>query len=199
MRRLPTFIENKIPRLAQQLSAAGGLLFFEYRAEVAPRPYYFPERKRMLNGLSELTVIFEASEKSGSLINARLAVKQDPDTCAVLGPVTSPLSMGCHRLFRQGAVLVICVAEVAEELGWSLARSANVNEPARDERALTGLSAEACQVISEQSRQFDEIVGFLGSDPQQVSQCLMELQPGGFVRQGSDGYIRVLQHCRRST
>ena len=107
MRGLPTFIENKIPRLAQQLSAAGGLLFFEYRAEVTPRPYYFPERKRMLNGLSELTVIFEASEKSGSLINARLAVKQDPDTCAVLGPVTSPLSMGCHRLFRQGGVLVI--------------------------------------------------------------------------------------------
>ena len=192
MRGLPTFIQNKIPRLAQQLSAAGGLLLFEYLAEVAPRPYYFPERKRLLNGLSELTVLFEASEKSGSLINARLAVKQGSDTRAVLGPVTSPLSVGCHRLFRQGAVLVICVAEVAEELGWSLARSANVREPARDERALTGLSAEACQVISEQSRQFDEVVALVSGAPQQVSQCLMEPQLVGFVRQGSDGYIRVL-------
>ena len=132
MRGLPTFIQSKIPRLAQQLSAEGGLLLFEYLAEVALRPYYFPEGKRLLNGLSELTVLFEASEKSGSLINARLAVKQGPYTCAVLGPVTSPLSVGSHRLFRQGAVLVICVAEVAEELGWSLARSANATELARD-------------------------------------------------------------------
>ena len=179
-------------QLAQQLLAAGGLLVSEYPTEVAPRPYHFPERNRIISGLSELTVLVEASEKSGSLITARLALEQGRDVCAVPGPATSPLSGGCHRLIRQGAALVTSVAEVAEELGWSLARSVDATEPAHNESALTGLSAEVCQVISEQSRQFDEIVASVGSDPQKVSQCLMELQLSGFVRQGSDGYIRVL-------
>ena len=84
------------------------------------------------------------------------------------------------------------VTEVAEELGWSLARPADATEPAHNESALTGLSAEVCQAISDQSRQFDEVVALVSGDPQQVSQCLMEPQLVGFVRQGSDGYIRVL-------
>ena len=78
------------------------------------------------SGLSELTLLVEAREKSGSLITARLAVEQGRDACAVPGPATTPLSVGCHRMISQGAVLVIRVAEVAEDLGWSLARSANV-------------------------------------------------------------------------
>ena len=179
-------------QLAQQLLAAGGLLVSEYPTEVAPRPYHFPERNRIISGLSELTVLVEASEKSGSLITARLALEQGRAVCAVPGPPTSPLSGGCHRLIRQGAALVTSVAEVAEELGWSLARSVDATEPAHNESALTGLSAEVCHAISDQSRQFDEIVALVSGDPQQVSQCLMELQLGGFVRQGSDGYIRVL-------
>ena len=84
-------------QLAQQLLAAGGLLVSEYPTEVAPRPYHFPERNRIISGLSELTVLVEASEKSGSLITARLALEQGRDVCAVPGPPTSPLSGGCHR------------------------------------------------------------------------------------------------------
>ena len=79
-------------QLAQQLLAAGGLLVSEYPTEVAPRPYHFPERNRIISGLSELTVLVEASEKSGSLITARLALEQGRDVCSVPGPATSPLS-----------------------------------------------------------------------------------------------------------
>ena len=112
--------------LAQQLLAAGGPLVFEYSTGVAPRSYHFPERSRIISGLSELTVLVKVSEKSGSLITARLAVEQGRNACVVPGPLTSPLSVGCHRLIRQGSVLVIRVAEVAEELGWSFARLADV-------------------------------------------------------------------------
>ena len=106
--------------------AAGGPLVFEYSTGVAPRSYHFPEQSRIISGLSELTVLVKVSEKSGSLITARLAVEQGRNACVVPGPLTSPLSVGCHRLIRQGSVLVIRVAEVAEELGWSFARLADV-------------------------------------------------------------------------
>ena len=82
----------------------------------------------MISGLSELTLLVEASEKSGPLITARLALEQGRDVYAVPGPLIG----GCHRLIRHRATLVTCVAEVAEELGWSLARSANATELARD-------------------------------------------------------------------
>ena len=177
---------------AQQLSATGSLFVFKYLTEVALHPYYSSEQKRIINSQSELTGLVEASEKSGSCVTARLALEQGRDVCAVPGPVTRPLNGECHRLIRQGTVLVSRVAEVAEELGWSLARSANVTEPTRDERVLAGLSAELYQVISEQSGHCDESFAFVGSDPQQLSQCLIELQLGKFVRQVSDGYIRVL-------
>ncbi len=97
-------------QLAQQLLAAGGLLVSEYPTAVAPRPYHFPERNRIISGLSALTVLAEASVKSGSLITARLALEQGRDVCAVPGSVTSPLSGGCHRLIRQGAALITSVA-----------------------------------------------------------------------------------------
>jgi DNA processing protein len=180
-------------RLALELLAAGGLLISEYPAEVTPRPYHFPERNRIISGLSEMTVLVEASEKSGSLITARLALEQGREVCAVPGPATSPLSAGCHRLIRQGAALVTNVSEVAQELGWSLSDTPALDHAvAAAEPSMTGLSAQICRVISGESKQFDEIVALVRSDPQQVSQCLMELQLSGFVRQGADGYIRVL-------
>lgn len=190
-------------RLAHELLAAGGLLISEYPAAVTPRPYHFPERNRIISGLSEMTVLVEASEKSGSLITARLALEQGREVCAVPGPATSPLSAGCHRLIRQGAALVTNVSEVAQELGWSLSDTPAVDHAvagspstssggAAAEPSITGLSAEICRVISGESKQFDEIVALVRTDPQQVSQCLMELQLSGFVRQGADGYIRVL-------
>ena len=119
------------------------------------------------------------------------------------GPATSPLSAGCHRPIRQGAALVTNVSEVAQELGWSLSGTPAVDHAvagspstssggAAAEPSITGLSAEICGVISGESKQFDEIVALVRTDPQQVSQCLMELQLSGFVRQGAYGYIRVL-------
>ena len=94
-------------------------------------------------------------------------------------------------------------SEVAEELGWSLSETVAFDKNVADSAApssegavvgppMTGLSAEICGEISAQSKQFGEIVALVGRDPQQVSQCLMELQLSGFVRQGADGYICVL-------
>ena len=89
-------------RLVQELLAADGLLISECPAQVSPRPYHFPERNRIISGLSEMTVLVEASDKSGSLFTVRLALEQGREVCAVPGLATSSLSAGCHRLIRQG-------------------------------------------------------------------------------------------------
>ena len=180
--------------LAKAILSAGGLLMSEYPPGMEPRPYQFPERNRLISGLSELTVLVEAGVKSGSLITARLALEQGRDLCAVPGPALSPASAGCHRMIRQGAALVTSVEEIAEEMGGLPEPTPMAGHPATGHSSLppNETSVQILEAIAEEPRQLDEIVVLIGQDPQQVSQCLMELQLSGFVRQGPDGYIRLL-------
>ena len=180
--------------LAKAILRAGGLLMSEYPSGMGPRPYQFPERNRLISGLSELTVLVEAGVKSGSLITARLALEQGRDLCAVPGPALSPLSAGCHRMIRQGAALVTCVEEIAEEMGGLPEPALATGQPAIENSAPppSETSAQILEAIAAEPRQLDEIAVLIGRDPQPVSQCLMELQLSGVVRHGPDGYIRLL-------
>jgi DNA processing protein len=77
----------------------------------------FPQRNRIITGMSLGVIIVEASDRSGALISARHAMEHGREVYAVPGPVTSRMSRGCHRLIRDGAKLVENVDDVLEELG----------------------------------------------------------------------------------
>ncbi len=93
-----------------------GCLLSEYPPRTEPKPYFFPQRNRIIAGLAELTIVVEAREKSGSLITADCALEQGKDVYAVPGRVTDPLSGGCNRLIRQGAGIVLSVDDLLREL-----------------------------------------------------------------------------------
>ena len=108
-------------------------------------------------------------------------------------PPRSPLSAGCHRMIRQGAALVTCVEEIAEEMGLP------EPTPTPGERAIADLSSplheasvQILDAIAAKPRQLDEIAALIDRDSRRVGQCLMQLQLSGFVRRGPDGYIRLL-------
>jgi DNA processing protein len=102
--------------LAAEIRRAGALLS-ENPPRYAPKSGMFPQRNRLITGLSLGVIVVEAADRSGALISAQHAMEQGREVFAVPGRVDSRASRGCHRLLREGAKLVECVEDVLEELG----------------------------------------------------------------------------------
>ncbi|WP_027414584.1 DNA-processing protein DprA [Aneurinibacillus terranovensis] len=104
--------ENKA--LAMEIKEKG-LMISEYPPGTQPKKGFFPERNRLISGLSLGTIVVEAASRSGSLITSDMAADQGRDVFAVPGSIHSPKSAGCHYLIQQGAKLVQTIYDVLEE------------------------------------------------------------------------------------
>lgn len=103
-------------RLAQRIIDNRGLIISEYPPKTKPTRYSFPERNRIIAGLSEAVLIIEAKIKSGSLITADLAKNQGKKLFAVPNSIYDKNSEGTNRLIKNGAKLITCAEDVFEEL-----------------------------------------------------------------------------------
>lgn len=102
--------------LYTELQRKGGIIS-EQPLGTQPLPQFFPARNRIISGLSDVVIVIEAKEKSGSLITADMALEQGKDVYALPGASNSTLSRGCHNLIRQGAGILLSPKDLLEELG----------------------------------------------------------------------------------
>ena len=163
-----------------------GAVLSELPIGTRPMAFNFPARNRLISGLSLGVVVVEATEKSGSLITATLAVEQGREVFAVPGEVGSSRSRGAHRLIRQGAKLVEGVDDIIEEIAPQLLdRTGSATQ--RAPRVLPQNASDATRTIfallQENTLQVDQVIERTGMSAAQVLETLLDLELQGLLRQ----------------
>ena len=172
-------------KLYQRISAQGAVVS-ELPIGTRPLAFNFPARNRLISGLSIGVVIVEATEKSGSLITAALALEQGREVFAVPGQAGASRSRGAHQLIRQGAKLVDSVEDIIEEIAPQLGRRAAQaqSQPARRLPPNTAVEVRKIfDLLQDRPLHIDDLVQASGMAASRVSQILLELELQGFLKQ----------------
>ena len=174
--------------LAGEIEARGALVS-QFEPGTRPLAGYFPARNRVIAGLSLGVVVVEAASRSGSLITAGLAGELGREVMAVPGPLTSPQSVGAHRLIQDGAALIQGWEDVVDQLPlrWRdrvralpLARGEAHGEHEPEDDTETGL---LLRIIGEEPVGIDSIIERSGMAVGRASALLVTLEVEGRIRQ----------------
>lgn len=184
-----TGLDTVYPRRHAALAARiarQGLLLSEYGLGSPSVARHFPERNRIIAGLSRGTLVIEAALQSGSLITARLAAEAGREVFAIPGSIHSPLSRGCHALIRQGAKLVESGQDVLEELTPSFARTTAAlpfeAEADPDPQADEDIAGDPLlEAMGHDPVSLDALIARTGVPGHELSARLLELELAGDV------------------
>ena len=168
----------------------GGLIS-EQVPGTKPLPGYFPARNRIISALSDAVLVIEARERSGSLITADMALEQGKDVYALPGPVTSPLSTGCHRLIQQGAGILISPEDLLDEM--NIHGKGDLQIINKNEKMLETTENLVYSCLGFIPKGVDCLVKETGLSAREVLEKLITLELQGVAKEISKNYyIRIL-------
>lgn len=175
-------------RLSEKIIESGGLIISEYPPGTKGAKFTFPQRNRIISGLSLGTLVIEAKEKSGSLITANDAFKQKRKVFAVPGSIYSLNSKGTNLLIKQGAKLTTNANDILKEL--------NLKKETMQKNIITGESKEENLILAtlnKNSSHIDKIIRETGLPAAKIAGLLAILEIKGKVI-NLGGNIYALKH-----
>jgi len=171
----------------ERILTEGGGIISEYPPGTKPLSWFFPQRNRIIAGLSDGVLVTEARQKSGSLITVSFGLEYGKSIYAVPGRVDDVLSEGCNFLLKEGAKPVTCCADILEELFPDTRQGSNEVRPV--------FSAEEKQVyeyLTYHTKHVEQILSETKLSYGQLVKVLDGLTKRGYVkRQGQAYYGRT--------
>src|SRR3989304_10265486 len=171
--------------LAKEIVENGGALLSEYESDFHATPWSFPQRNRIMAGLSQGVLIIEAEEKSGTLITARMALDYNRNVFTVPGPIFSATSKGTNNLLRQGATPITCAKDLLEEIGFveqSFRESADSGLGPSLDLTLFSPEEQALLILLDEPREREELLASLDTPPAQTLSLLTILEIKGIIQ-----------------
>lgn len=172
--------------LAEQMVADGSLLVTEFAPGQAPLPALFPQRNRVISGMSQATLVVEAEIRSGSLVTARLAAEQGREVFAMPGAVHNRFARGCHQLLRDGAEWLESAADVTAIIDAPRADTGESTEQTTSERRHPLLEA-----LGDDTLGLEHLAAQLQLAPAELARQLCALEMAGDVERVAGGYRRT--------
>ncbi len=169
-------------KLADKITKNGAVIS-EYAPGTKSEIYFFPQRNRIVSGLSLGVVIIEAPEKSGALITATCALEQNREVFAVPGSIYSKNSVGTNKLIQMGAKLVNSANDILDELNLPL-----VKEKSKNFKPETKEEGILVSIITREPIHLDEIVKQSRLNSALASSTLIMLELKGIVKHQEGGY-----------
>jgi DNA processing protein len=167
---------------AEKIVEGGGCIISEYPCGVKAKPVFFPQRNRIISGISKAVIVIESGKKGGALITAQFAFDQSKEVYAVPGNINSEKSVGANELIRKNlAQIAISPEQILIDLGW-------VNNgtlfPKIENRSFDDLEeAKIYEVIDNSPVHIDEIASMIGMDMPNLLVKLLNLEFSNAIRQ----------------
>lgn len=165
--------------LAEKIIDTGGAIISEYPPGTKPTQYSFPERNRIIAGLTLGTLVVEAPESSGALITAKCALDYNREVMAVPHPITSANGLGANNLLKQGAKIVTTAEDVIEHLNLAVL----IEETSRESVApLSENEIKILNALAAEPVHLDFIIRETGLDSKTVGSIVALMEIKGLVR-----------------
>jgi len=180
--------------LADDIAQSAGAVVSENPPLTAPQGGMFPQRNRIISGMTLGTIVIEAAYRSGALITARHAMEQNREVFALPGRVDNRMAGGCNRLIRDGATLIESVDDVLEQLGPLVEPIAGSGDDGRTVRSpaelqLNDIERAILDLVEADGTPIDTVITGSGMAAHQVIATLSVLEMRRLVRRTGGGTV----------
>lgn len=176
-------------QLYEKIENGNGVIFSEYYPTFEPLKFRFPQRNRIVTGLSYGTVVAEASLKSGALISANLTLEQGRELMCIPGIITNPNTQGIYKLLKQGATMITCANDILEALGWEI----KIGNPKQlSFENLDESEVKILEAVTVEAQNVDAIINMTSISLENVLSYLTMMELKGIIKKvNGDYYERV--------
>ena len=174
--------------LYRKIEEGCGAVVSEYYPTFQPLQFRFPQRNRIVSGLSYGTLVAEASLKSGALITANLTLEQGRELMCIPGLITNPNTQGIYKLLKNGATLVTCADDILSALGWEV----KLKQKTLFDLDLSNDEKLIYEALEIEDKCFDELQAFTRLSVDNLLMYLTTMELKGIIKQvDGDRYRKI--------
>ena len=168
--------------LYEKLENGYGAVVTEYYPTFEPIRFRFPQRNRIVTGLSYGTVVGEAALKSGALISANLTLEQGRELMCIPGSINNKNTEGVYKLLKNGATMVTSGEDVLNALNWEITSSPRTSHTEKENNVIHETKySNILDLIAVEPRGFDELQSATGINTEELLKALTMMELEGLI------------------